>query len=216
MTESKRTHAAADAGLDPYIAETEAETRVRIDEQLRAAGWIADSKRLRFSRGTRPRKGLNLAIAEWPTESGPADYVLFIGLVPVATVEAKKKNKDVAGKLPQAGRYSRGLKQDGWTTAAAGPWGLYRVPFAISANGRPFNRQVLEKSGIWFHDLRKATNHPRPLTGWLTPDGCGALLRADVAKANRKLSTMPRDIAGLRPYQVEAVEAVDKAVNGIA
>nr|WP_237088850.1 hypothetical protein [Paenibacillus larvae] len=30
------------------------------------AGWEADSKKLRFSKGTRPEKGKNLAIAEWP------------------------------------------------------------------------------------------------------------------------------------------------------
>lgn len=54
-----------------------------------------------------------MAIAEWPTEhhgeKGRADYVLFIGLMPVAAVEAKKMNTNVAGKIPQAGRYSKGL-----------------------------------------------------------------------------------------------------------
>jgi type I restriction enzyme R subunit len=52
---------------------------------------------LRYSQGARPEKHRNLAIAEWPTSSGPADYVLFVGLTPVAAVEAKRANKDVAG-----------------------------------------------------------------------------------------------------------------------
>lgn len=60
----------------------EADTRRIIDRQLRAAGWEADTPTPRWSEGVRPQKGRNLAIAEWPTESGPADYALFIGLAP--------------------------------------------------------------------------------------------------------------------------------------
>ena len=64
---------------------SEAETRYLIDEQLRKFGWEADTNNLRYSKGTRPQKGRNLAIAEWPTDStvgknGYADYALFVGL----------------------------------------------------------------------------------------------------------------------------------------
>jgi type I restriction enzyme R subunit len=58
----------------------EASTRDRIDAQLRAHGWEADSRTLRYAAGIRPAKGRNMAIAEWPTASGPADYALFVGL----------------------------------------------------------------------------------------------------------------------------------------
>jgi len=60
----------------------EAATRTLIDQQLRDAGWEADTKQLRYGEGARPAKGRNVAIAEWPTKSGPADYALFPGLVP--------------------------------------------------------------------------------------------------------------------------------------
>lgn len=85
----------------------EANTRTLIDQQLKKAGWQADSTTLTHTKGARPEKGKNLAIGEWPTASGPADYVLFVGLTPVATVEAKRKNTDVSGALLQAKRYSR-------------------------------------------------------------------------------------------------------------
>lgn len=55
----------------------ESETRLLIDAQLRAAGWEADTVALTYKSGARPIKGKNLAIAEWPTTTGPADYVLF-------------------------------------------------------------------------------------------------------------------------------------------
>lgn len=63
---------------------SEAETRYLIDEQLRKVGWEADTENLRYSKGTRPIKGRNMAIAEWPTDSaagsrGYVDYTLFIG-----------------------------------------------------------------------------------------------------------------------------------------
>ncbi|MFM7641326.1 MAG: type I restriction endonuclease [Cyanobium sp.] len=109
----------------------EAATRELIDEQLRQAGWEADSQRLRHSRGGRPEKHRNLAIAEWPTSSGPADYVLFVGLTPLAVVEAKRAHKDVVGVLPQAERYCRDVLL---------PEGAGGLPFAFATNGRPFLR----------------------------------------------------------------------------
>ncbi len=58
-------------------------TRRIIDDQLRDAGWAAESELLRYSAGVQPIKGRNMAIVEWPTENGPADYVLFVGLTPI-------------------------------------------------------------------------------------------------------------------------------------
>lgn len=68
----------------------ERETRRLIDRQLQAAGWEADSEQLTYQNGTRPQKGRNMAIAEYPTEDGRADYALFAGLMVVAVVEAKR------------------------------------------------------------------------------------------------------------------------------
>ena len=79
---------------------SEAETRYLIDEQLRKVGWETDTELLRYSKGTRPAKGRNIAIAEWPTDStvgnrGYVDYALFVGMQLVATVEAKAIHKDI-------------------------------------------------------------------------------------------------------------------------
>jgi type I restriction enzyme R subunit len=107
QTQLERTiQAAAKVNLD------EASTRAIIDEQLRAAGWEANTQELRFARGTRPEKGKTLAIAEWPTSEGPADYVLFDGLTAMAVVEAKKIRKDVVAALEQAKRYASALMRD--------------------------------------------------------------------------------------------------------
>lgn len=191
----------------------EAETRQIIDQQLRQVGWQVDSAVLRYARGTRPEKGKNMAIAEWPTESGPADYVLFSGLTPIAVVEAKRKNIDVSSALQQAKRYSRGFKITEDMQTPGGPWGEYRVPFAFSSNGRPYLRQLATRSGIWFCDLRRPDNLGHALDGWYTPEGLMALLKRDEDRAQQQLRNEPFDYGfPLRHYQQSAISRVEEGV----
>ncbi|MBL8250469.1 MAG: type I restriction-modification system endonuclease, partial [Candidatus Competibacter sp.] len=191
----------------------EAATRQLIDQQLQQAGWTADSVNLTYANGTRPEKGKNLAIAEWPTQSGRADYVLFAGLTPLAAVEAKRRHTDVSGALQQAKRYSRGFQSETVQTAG-GPWGECRLPFAFSANGRPFLRQLATRSGVWFVDLRRPENLGHPLDGWYTSDGLSALLQQNAAQAHAQLQAEPFDYGfTLRHYQQAAIRATEAAIG---
>lgn len=191
---------------------SEAETRLLIDEQLRSAGWFADTQNLRFAKGCRPEKGANKAIAEWPTSSGPADYALFAGLHLVGVVEAKKKQKDVVSDLLQAKRYAKDIDSNAHGLHAGGPWSDYKVPFLFATNSRPYLKQLEAKSGIWFLDARLATNHPRPLQAWYTPDGLLELLKQDIPAAQKELTQEPFDYLGLRDYQVRAIQSVEKGL----
>ena len=204
---------AQEAGDTEHLDLDEAATRKLIDAQLQEAGWEADTQALCHKNGVRPTKGQNLAIAEWPTSSGPADYVLFAGLTAIAVVEAKRKRKDVAGAIEQAKRYSRDYVIQGQEELAGGPWGDYQVPFLFSTNGRPFLRQIQTKSGIWFLDARRSTNHPSAMEGWYTPEGLNALLRQNHEEAEKKLKTEPTDYLGLRDYQVEAIQHVEQGIH---
>ncbi|MCD8123071.1 MAG: type I restriction-modification system endonuclease [Clostridiales bacterium] len=202
---------------------TEAETRFLIDEQLRMVGWEADTEHIRYSKGTRPTKGRNLAIAEYPTDStvatkGYADYALFIGLRLVATVEAKKYDTDVSSVIDyQCKDYSRYIRDED-SQYLVGTWGEFKVPFTFATNGRPYLEQYHQKSGIWFHDWRKPDNTSRALRGWMSPDGIEELLAADIESKNKDLSAMPYDMLtdkdglNLRPYQLNAIKAAEKAI----
>ncbi len=192
---------------------TEADTREIIDRQLAATGWTVDSKTIRYAKGSRPQKGKNIAIAEWPTDSGPADYVLFIGLMPVAVVEAKKQTVDVAGAIGQAKRYSRDYVFKSDEVSPGGPWRKYKIPFLFSTNGRPFLKQLKTKSGIWFLDTRREANHPRALVSWYKPLGLKQLLSQDVAEAEQQLESESSDYLPLRYYQRDAVQAVEDAIK---
>ncbi|MFS8067286.1 MAG: type I restriction-modification system endonuclease, partial [Byssovorax sp.] len=192
----------------------ESATRQLIDKQLRDEGWEADSKLLTHALGARPRKGKDQAIAEWPTDTGPADYVLFAGLVAVGVVEAKRDSKDVSADIQQSKRYSRSYRSTGEETPAGGPWGEYAVPFLFATNGRPYLRQLLTKSGIWFLDARRPQNLAVALDGWHTPEGLRALLEQDIDAATAALAAeQPSVIEFLYDYQQEAIRAVEGAIG---
>ncbi len=192
---------------------SESETRRLIDQQLSAAGWHADTQNLRYTKGARPEKGTYKAIAEWPTTSGPADYALFVGMNLVGVVEAKKKAKDVVSDLRQAKRYARDVEIKGEEHFAGGPWGEYKMPLLFATNGRPYLKQLEQKSGIWFLDGRRPTNHPRPLHAWYSPQGVIELLQQDQDKAESELKKEPFDYLGLRDYQIRAVEKIEEALQ---
>lgn len=200
----------------------EKETRILIDEQLKQAGWLADTERMTQSNGELPEKGKNKAIAEWRTGRDKADYILFIGLTPVATVEAKKQNKNVAGKIGQAERYAKQLTftdnlipankiekpettQIGWQTEST----TYTIPFVFSCNGRPYFKQLVEQSGVWFRDVRKASNTKKPLEEFYSPEGLINLLEKDIKKAEQDLRNEPFGYLNLRDYQEDAIKAVE-------
>lgn len=195
----------------------EAETRRIIDEQLRQAGWEANTQTLRYSKGIRPQRGRNIAIAEWPCEGYSADYVLFQGLTPMAVVEAKRKNVDVSGALQQAKRYSRTFTASTETLVHENNWGEqseHRIPFVFSANGRSYLRQLATKSGIWFCDLRHPENRSQALDGWYSPDGLKNLLQTDEGRAHTELDNTAFNFGfPLRPYQQTAIRETEKRIG---
>lgn len=217
----KAAHAAQKVVID------EAATRLIIDQMLADAGWQADTVNLTHAKGARPERNKNKAIAEWPTKGKQsADYMLFAGLTPIATVEAKRLNVNVAGKIPQAERYARGIvvekehqpawEKEGRTT----PWpdgegNVFNLPFVYSCNGRPFVKQSPEASGTWHRDVRSPANLRKVLTGFHSPEGLLDQLTRSKAEAEEKLRQEGFGYLHLRDYQEKAITAVEVALaNG--
>lgn len=64
----------------------EQKARDNIDTKLKLAGWVVQSaKKIDFS------AGLGIAVREYHTDVGPADYVLFVDKKAVGIIEAKKE-----------------------------------------------------------------------------------------------------------------------------
>ncbi|MBR1770546.1 MAG: DEAD/DEAH box helicase family protein, partial [Lachnospiraceae bacterium] len=202
---------------------SEAQTRELIDEQLRRVGWEADTENIRYSKGARPKKGHNYAIAEFPTDSalgnhGYADYALFIGEQLVGIVEAKRKHKDIPSVLDyQCKDYAKNIKVEHQKYVIK-QFGSYMVPFLFATNGRDYFKQYEEKSGIWCLDVRSQFNSGKALPGWFSPEGIELALEKDIEEAKRKLLATGYEVLqnpeglNLRDYQVDAIKAAEKAI----
>ena len=206
---------------------TEAQTREIIDEQLRNVGWEADTINLRYSKGTRPEKNRNIAIAEWPTDSnisqyGLVDYALFAGEKLVGVVEAKKKHTNISAVIDgQCKDYAKHIKKE-HDSYVIKVYGDYKVPFLYATNGRPYLKQYEEMSGIWFLDVREIFNVPKALSGWPSPDGLFQALEKDIETANQKLVSTGYEVLqdpdglNLRYYQIDAIKAAEEAIRNNA
>lgn len=220
LNNNRRTKASSNA---KRLTLSEPQTREIIDEQLRKCGWEADTKNIKYSKGSRPEKGRNLAIAEWPTDSivygdGFADYALFIGEKLVGIVEAKKKYTDVSSVLDgQCKDYAKKIKEE-HRKYVINKFGAYMAPFLYATNGRPYIKQYEQMSGIWFLDVRESFNSPKALSGWPTPEGVLQALEKDIEAADKKLASTGYEILedpnglGLRYYQIDAIKAAEKAI----
>ncbi len=212
--------------LSNKMSLSEAETRDLIDEQLREAGWEANTQVLKYSSGVRPEKGRNLAISEWPTDSilpkkngrGYADYALFCGLKLIGIIEAKKKDEDIISVIDdQCKDYSQKIKEE-HSQYVIGDFGGHKVPFLFAANSRNYLKEIEEKSGIWFLDTRRSSNLKKPLKSWMSPLNIEQLLESNIDDANDLLQEDSSDYLtdenglDLRYYQLDAIDAVSNAV----
>ncbi|WP_339120571.1 type I restriction-modification system endonuclease [Fusobacterium nucleatum] len=203
---------------------TEEETRLIIDKQLTEAGWEVDTKVLNYKLNkTLPEKKKNIAIAEWPCikengRKGFADYALFLGEKLYGILEAKRLNVDIPTALNVDSRiYAKGVEIfENVKFCDGSPFGEYKVPFLFSSNGRGYNRDLPEKSGIWFLDARKESNLPKVLKGFYSPKDLKELLEKDEDIANQKLKEESFEYLeskiglGLRYYQIDAIKSVEE------
>ncbi|CAG0944088.1 hypothetical protein BROC_02515 [Candidatus Brocadiaceae bacterium] len=68
----------------------EQRARDRIDKQLNVCGWlIQDKNRVNL------RAGIGVAVREYLTDAGVADYVLFVDGKPVGVIEAKREEEGI-------------------------------------------------------------------------------------------------------------------------
>jgi type I restriction enzyme R subunit len=177
------------------VSEPEFVTRSqRIDPKIRASGWgivpfVPGKPLIEY--------GNEIALTEFPTDAGPADYALWDHNEALAVVEAKKVTLGPQGVLTQAERYSRGF------TANPIDYGDgFRVPFLYSTNGEI----------IRFHDIRDPLNRSRDISAFHTPSALREMLERDSAAELSKLASIPAN-PYLRAYQLDANEAIEAAIR---
>ncbi len=163
--------------------------RQRIDPRLKAAGWHVVAP-------TSPPGDEPVAIEEYETAAGPADYALFDGGRCLGVAEAKKLTLGPQGVLVQAERYSKAIDQ---TPKYQGEFG---APFLYATNGEV----------LWFHDVRHPLNRSRQVSGFHTPVALNEMLTRDFDAELGRLADI-RMNERMRPYQCEANEAIEQAIR---
>jgi type I restriction enzyme R subunit len=80
--------------------------RRTIDDLLRAAGWLVQNYR-----EMNIAAGRFVAVREFPTATGPADYLLYADRKAIGAIEAKKEGVTLRGVESQSDRYCEGFSQ---------------------------------------------------------------------------------------------------------
>ena len=161
----------------------------RIDQQLKAAGWII----IPYTEGISLTILTNHAIEELPTNKGFADYALVVNGKLLGVIEAKKLEIGAENVLEQAKRYSKDVSN------TIGEWHKYYIPFLYSSNGEL----------IYHLDVRDSRNLSRQIFSFHTPEAMETLFNLKRELALKWLKDKPIDKPGLRPYQKNAVQAFE-------
>lgn len=166
----------------------EQSARIVIDEKLRQAGWvIQDMKQLNLL------VSLGIAVREFPTSSGPVDYALFVGGVPVGVVEAKPTHagESITVVEEQSQRYANStfkwIQQD------------YTIRFAYEATDKL----------VRFTDYHDIKYRSRTVFSFHQPETLRALLRQPNTLRNSLKNIPDFDTSGFRQCQIDALNNLD-------
>lgn len=177
----------------------ETKARQLIDQKLEQAGWvIQDMKQLNLA------AGMGVAVREYPTDTGPADYVLFVNRNAVGVIEAKKdtEGEKLTATENQTERYA----------TASLKWRKDNTPlrFLFEATGQIVrftdNSDPAPRSRETFNFFK-----PETLAAWLAqtplPGGVINSLRRRLAE---QMPALPE--RNLRDCQISAVTGLEKSL----
>ena len=170
----------------------EIKARQQIDDKLIQAGWVVqDMKQLNLGAAT------GVAVREYPTDTGPADYVLFVNRTACGVIEAKKDSagENITVTESQTERYAN----------ASLKWRKDNTPlrFLFEATGQIIrftdNADPAPRSREIFHFYK-----PEQLAAWLAQPNT---LRRRLAEQMPALPTK-----NLRDCQISAVTGLEKSL----
>lgn len=166
----------------------EQEARVVIDEKLEQSGWVVQNV-AQLNLGA----ALGVAVREFPTDTGPVDYALFIDGDPVGVIEAKKSSvgENITVVEEQSARYATSSFK--WINRE------YTIRFAYEATDKL----------IKFTDYKDIKYRSRRVFSFHRPEYLESLLQArDTIRNNMKHFPI-LDTTGFRECQINAINNMD-------
>ena len=169
----------------------EAKARERIDRKLELAGWVVqDIKQVNLSAAH------GVAVREYATDSGPADYVLFVDRQPVGVIEAKRDEagQNLSVHEAQTERYANAALK--WRKA-----------------GEPL-RFLYEATGhiIWFTDGADPAPRARELFHFFRPQTLADWAAQSDTLRGRLVCMPPLPERNLRDCQISAVTGLEQSL----
>ncbi|MDO4232056.1 MAG: type I restriction-modification enzyme R subunit C-terminal domain-containing protein [Lautropia sp.] len=171
----------------------EAKARELIDEKLQEAGWVVQDMK-----AVNPSAGRGIAIREYPTDTGPADYVLMVDRKLVGVIEAKRDSlgANLTVAEDQTVRYSR--SQFKWRKDDEPLRFLFEatgqiIHFTDAEDPKPRARET-------FHFFR-----PETLAQWLE--------RPNEIRRRLPEALPPLPTEHLRECQIEAVNGLERSLH---
>lgn len=167
----------------------EQQARKKIDQRLNQAGWAIqnkDSINLNAANG--------IAIREYHTNSGPADYISFVNKNPAVVIEAKKAEEGhrLIQTEEQSNRYSASDLQY---------IGEASLPFIYESNGEITR----------FTDLRDPKPRSREIFSFHRPETLQKWLNEDQTLRKRLQKLPELNTKGLRDCQISAIRNLEQS-----
>ena len=166
----------------------EQKSRQNIDRMLTGAGWLLQNPK-QFN----PSAGIGVAVREYQTDSGPADYVLFVDRKPVGVIEAKKEGTILTPVEDQTGKYATS-----------------KLRWQKDGQSLPF---LYESTGVetYFTDTRDPAPRARELFCFHRPVTLRDWLRSPTSLRERLTRLPTLDGEGLRDCQITAVTNLESS-----
>jgi len=173
-------------------------TREEIDVKLEACGWvIQDKKRINLF------EKLGVAVREMDTDTGPADYMLFIDGKACGIIEAKREGTDLGGVAEQSARYATSKTKhiERWVPDEQ------TLPFLYEATNHEIN----------FRDERDPKPRSRPIFHFHKPETLHEWLQEEDT-LRKRLQDLPEltPVNGgenLRDCQIEAITGIEHSLK---
>ncbi len=161
--------------------------RDNIDRQLRDCGWIIQNKKQ-----INLTAGLGVAVREYQTDIGPADYVLFVAGKPVGVIEAKKEEEGV--RLTTHEDQSKDYANSKLKYLNNAP-----LPFVYESTGELTR----------FTDYRDPKPRSRPIFAFYRPETFQESLKRGNSLRRRVLDLPALQTNGLRGCQIKAINKLE-------
>jgi type I restriction enzyme, R subunit len=163
--------------------------RDKIDAALVQCGWVIQNK-THINLNT----GLGIAVREYQTDIGPADYVLFVDKKPVGIIEAKRAEEGVHLTMHED-------QSEGYAAAKLKYLNNEKLPFVYESTGEVTR----------FTDYRDPKPRSRPVFSFHKPETFLEWIRQDKSLRKRIQDIPALPVLGLRDCQISAINNVEKS-----